>query len=419
MRIKQFNKKRKGYGAFRKKYDKNRPTYEAILKDILEKLGEIKKKADKSAMLRISHIKGRIKTPHSIIRKAVDRKIPASKIYNSIDDIIGVRVVVNNTIDIKAVIEELKKIPNLAILQTKKHKDPKGYRGTHLSAVYKHSGGASSKYSCEIQIRTVFEDAWAILSHHDVYKNANDLPPLGRSISENMSSLLSSLNKMAGDLRKAISAKVKSPNDLSDEAPLDKEGLVFLYYELFGAPPDEYEIHYIYKVVKELRVKKIGDTRKGLKIDIFAKLTKIHNKRFWVDMSNSDLLEFGIRYAAVGKAVFKQYRERIEEEWAEVEAIARREALSGMPETYGEFLEALKNDSVPWEALKELGAIQSCYRCGNDILFPSTAAEEVAGYYDHDDHGELESLFSGLPEAEDYDFSGACSYCGWQMSKDD
>ena len=420
MRIEPVKKKRKSYWEFKKKYDENRPTYEAILKDILEKLGEIKNKTDKAAELRISHIEGRIKAPHSIIRKAVDRKISASKIFSSISDIIGVRIVVNNTSDIAVVIEQLSRIPNLNILETKKHKDLKGYRATHLSAVYSIEGnGTTAKYTCEIQIRTVFEDAWAVLSHHDVYKNANDLPRLGKTISENMSRILSSLDKMAGDLRKAIAVKVKVPNDLSDKAPLDKEGIAFLYFELFGEPPDEYEIQYISRVSKELGMKTIGDARKGLKKDVFEKLTQIHNKRFWMEMSNSDLLEFGIRYASVGNMAYKQYRERIEEEWAEVETIARHEALSSMPETYEEFVKDLDNGIVPWEALKELGAIEGCIRCGNEILVPSTAAEEVADYYDHDDSGELEPLFAGLPEAEDFDFSGACSYCGWQMSKDD
>lgn len=420
MEVVNFKKQRKRYWGFKKKYNENRPAYEAVLQDVLEKLGEIKKSAEKSARLRIAHIEGRIKTPHSIIRKAVDRNIPASKIFRSIVDIIGVRIVVNNKSDVAAVIKELKKIPKLTLPKRKKHNDEGGYRATHVQAVYEMTENkARTEFPCEIQIRTVLEDAWAILSHRDIYKNANELPPLGRSISENMSRMLGSLDKMAGDFREAIAAKVKSPNDLSDDAPLDKEGLTFLYYELFGKPPDEYEIHYLSKVVHELHVKTIGDARKGLNKEVFDRLTKIHNKRFWVDMSNSDLLEFGIRYAALGKTAFKQYRERIDEEWAEVEAFSRREALSGLPETYEGFLEDLENGSVPWEALKTLGAIQGCFRCGTDILVPSTTAEVVAEFYNLDDWGDLEVLFGELPEAEDIDFSGACSYCGYQMSKDD
>jgi len=96
-----------------------------------------------------------------------------------------------------------------------------------------------------------------------------------------------------------------------------------------------------------------------------------------------------------------------------------------MPDTLEEFAEMLETGSVPVGALKELGGIQSCYRCGTDILRPKQAAEAVLDYYGNPDaEFDLESLFEqadgiDVPEVESVDYSGVCQYCGHQMSKDD
>ena len=96
-----------------------------------------------------------------------------------------------------------------------------------------------------------------------------------------------------------------------------------------------------------------------------------------------------------------------------------------MPETLEEFAEMLEAGSVPVWALKELGGIQSCYRCGTDILRPEQAAEAVLDYYGNPDTElDLKSLFEqvdsvDVPEVESVDYSGVCQYCGHQMSKDD
>jgi len=121
----------------------------------------------------------------------------------------------------------------------------------------------------------------------------------------------------------------------------------------------------------------------------------------------------------------KAVQKRIQDEWDEIVATARRDALSGLPDTLKEFAEMLRSGSVPSEALAELGGIQSCYRCGAHILRPDQASESVLDYYGNPDSElDLEALFEQLngedtPEVESVDYSGVCQYCGYQMSKDD
>ena len=96
-----------------------------------------------------------------------------------------------------------------------------------------------------------------------------------------------------------------------------------------------------------------------------------------------------------------------------------------MPDTIEELAEMLEEGFVPDEALKELGGIQNCHRCGTEILRPEHAAEAVLDYYGNPDTElDLESLFEqvdgvNVPEVESVDYSGVCQYCGHQMSKDD
>ncbi|MCF6154541.1 MAG: hypothetical protein E3K36_04660 [Candidatus Brocadia sp.] len=121
----------------------------------------------------------------------------------------------------------------------------------------------------------------------------------------------------------------------------------------------------------------------------------------------------------------KAVRKQIQDEWDEIVATARKEALSGMPETLDKFIQMLQSGEIPAEALAELDGIQGCYRCGADIFRPEQAAEAVLGYYGWPDTNvDLEQLFKdanaeGIPEIESVDYSGVCQYCGYQMSKDD
>jgi hypothetical protein len=141
-------------------------------------------------------------------------------------------------------------------------------------------------------------------------------------------------------------------------------------------------------------------------------------------------LEWAVYSAVVADEVtttagIRAVKKRIQEEWDEITATARREALSSMPESFGEFVEMLQSGYFPEDAIAELGGIQSCYRCGCAILRPEQAAEAALEYYGNPDADvDIEALFeeaSGVdgPEVESVDFSGSCQYCGHQMSKDD
>ena len=115
------------YDFLRSEYDKRKGTFELVKKKLHKDFLELKKTSAKDTKLRIAYIDARIKDLHSIIAKAYFKKIKAKEIFEKIDDIVGVRLVVNNICDIEILLEQIKKNKNIEIIKIDKHKDEKGY----------------------------------------------------------------------------------------------------------------------------------------------------------------------------------------------------------------------------------------------------------------------------------------------------
>lgn len=115
-----------------------------------------------------------------------------------------------------------------------------------------------------------------------------------------------------------------------------------------------------------------------------------------------------------------EVRTQIKDEWKEITTIGRREVLSELPDTVDRFVDELQSGIVPVDALRELGGIQSCRRCGTEILRPELAAEAILEYYGSPELDvDLEALLAGEHEVESVDVNGVCSYCAHQILKND
>jgi len=412
-------------GKLRNAYNKRIGLYKKALSDAENIIEAIKIKHRKKATLRIAYIDSRIKSLSSVINKAIKEDIQTDAIFENIADIAGLRIAVNNLTDIKPLLKEIQSDAKFKILEKEKHSGQKSYRAVHLRAtlevLYKRE---KHIVTLEIQIRTLLQDAWAILTHHDQYKNQALLPPLAKPISRRMSELLNSVDKLANDLRKHIEKIVEPPNDLSDDAPLNKQGIAFLYFEIIGDKPQEYEVEILVNMAAEYGLKTIGEARRGLRSSILKRIKKIHDEKFSMVPIGYDLLQYGMLYAVQGHLAFKEYENYIRKSWEEIENMGRSEALSELPDTFKEFIKMMKNGDVPWIALMFLGG-STCSRCGNDIFDPWTAADGVLDHYENPDTSiDVEGLIYKAADGSDsliesQDFDGLCSSCDYQMSKDD
>ena len=126
----------------------------------------------------IEHIKARIKTPESIVKK-LKRYGQESTIDNMvkyINDIAGIRIICSFTSDIYRIadmIRDQKDIQVIAVKDYITYPKASGYKSYHMIVsipVYLSDRTVDTKV--EIQIRTVAMDFWASLDHQLKYKKS-------------------------------------------------------------------------------------------------------------------------------------------------------------------------------------------------------------------------------------------------------
>lgn len=147
----------------------------------------------------IEHIKGRIKTPESIVKKLKKngRESTIDNMIQYVNDIAGIRIICSFTSDIYRIAEILRNQKDITVLSEKDYITyPKasGYKSYHMIVtvpVYLSDRTIDAKV--EIQIRTVAMDFWASLEHKIHYKFEGNAP-------ENLKKELVDCAKMVSDL---------------------------------------------------------------------------------------------------------------------------------------------------------------------------------------------------------------------------
>lgn len=372
----------------------------------------------------------RVKRPAKLWKIAKKAGLSVSRAFTQVEDLLGIRIVCNNLSDINPLVEMIR--TDCSILNVLKTKDmvsspsQGGYRATHvITELCNPSAHDKIPISCEIQIRTLSQDTWARLSRADLYEK--DVPLSIQRLAQALSTQLSAIDEIGQLIRDELNQCPPIAKKIRNSDYISPQRLALLYKDKFGEEIYEWTLIDWVRYLNEAEVEKIGEVRKLLDdVKLRRTLDKLSTRIRSFPLENLGWVVYSAFVAteASTKIGIKAVRKQIQSEWDEIVTIARREALIGMPDTLGEFVEMMKSNSFPTEALTELGGMQSCYRCGADILRPGQAAEAVLDYYGKPDVDEdLESLFVEVtvdsPEVESVDFSGACQYCGYQMSKDD
>jgi Uncharacterized protein conserved in bacteria len=130
----------------------------------------------------IEHIKSRIKSPESIVKKLKKQGLESSiaNMVMHLNDIAGIRIICSFTSDIYRIAEMLGKQSDIKILLIKDYMEqPKGngYKSYHIIAavpIFLSDGVVDTKV--EIQIRTIAQDFWASLEHKIYYKFEGNSP---------------------------------------------------------------------------------------------------------------------------------------------------------------------------------------------------------------------------------------------------
>lgn len=147
----------------------------------------------------IEHIKSRIKTSESIVKKLKKHGYESTidNMIKYINDIAGIRIICSFTTDIYRIAEMLERQSDIKVLSIKdyiKRPKPSGYKSYHMIVsipIYLSEKRVDAKV--EIQIRTVAMDFWASLEHKMHYKFEGDAP-------EHIKAKLIECAKMVSDL---------------------------------------------------------------------------------------------------------------------------------------------------------------------------------------------------------------------------
>ena len=130
----------------------------------------------------IEHIKSRLKTPDSIVKKLKrdGLEVTIDNMVEKLSDIAGIRIICSFTQDIYQIAEMIARQKDVSVLYVKDYiqqPKPNGYKSYHMVVtipIYLAAGAVETKV--EIQIRTVAMDFWASLEHKIYYKFEGNAP---------------------------------------------------------------------------------------------------------------------------------------------------------------------------------------------------------------------------------------------------
>ena len=184
------------------------PVYERAKNLIILELDSFSKEVNVN-QCSIIDIDGRTKDIGSIEEKVYRKAILSSQVFEKFDDIAGVRVVCEYISDVYFLLDYIKENPLIHIVEIDdKIEKPtqEGYRGIHVivevDVYYKKQLYKDVKV--EIQLRTSFQNGWAMKTHKLTYKRKGEL---SQEIANQMKILSDSLyeaDSKAQELRNLI-----------------------------------------------------------------------------------------------------------------------------------------------------------------------------------------------------------------------
>ncbi|MBN1593473.1 MAG: hypothetical protein JW941_09560 [Candidatus Coatesbacteria bacterium] len=164
------------------------PNYDKLA----EEVAYILEKRLRSAGIEYSSVTRRTKSAHSFCEKAKRRGLRDP--LKEITDIAGVRVVFLYKSDRKAietVIQESFEVVKKVDKTDPNEPDRFGYQALHFLIRLRKEASCARyddlrELGCEIQVRTILQDAWAIVAHHLSYKDEASVP---KEIMKNLNAL--------------------------------------------------------------------------------------------------------------------------------------------------------------------------------------------------------------------------------------
>ena len=177
----------------------------------------------------IEHIKSRLKTPDSIVKKLkrYGFEVTIDNMVEKLSDIAGIRIICSFTSDIYQIAEMISSQGDVTVLHVKdyiKNPKPNGYKSYHMVVtvpVYLTDGPVETKV--EIQIRSVAMDFWASLEHKIAYKFEGNAPENLLKELKACADMVDMLDAKMFSLNEAITAFAKEQREDRNQEKTEEE----------------------------------------------------------------------------------------------------------------------------------------------------------------------------------------------------
>ena len=391
----------------------------------------------RNAHLVRAHLReSRVKSLSSIRRKAQRNGWVEEDAIRNTSDLVGFRIVCNNLEDLQRIKDLILESPRFQPVNDQPTQDfvhgpqDSGYRALHLNVAYEVTGPEPTPVASEIQIRTLAQDMWARLTHYDLYKHGEAVPPHILKSSKRLASLLAVADEIAQDIREQVSQPLAGVREPGDE--VNAEALAFVYRRAFGSDPPDYLVRVVLGVCENSGSYRLDAIDRVLRDDaIRSRVAEAYEEATNWSLSEETWYELSPIAAVSGleKAVQRAAQlGRLERE--DIEAIATRELRAELPETLEEVMDSLRSwspeglpsDAIPYELAQAMAVSRECAICGAPIVDVYRLVEALLDHYgvDEDPDGQIaEALANSGAEVGDVENPSLCSYHGWVMSKDD
>ncbi|RHP72500.1 GTP pyrophosphokinase family protein [Coprobacillus sp. OF03-2AA] len=196
--------------------------YEAGIKEVRTKLeildAEFKVKHDHNP---IHHIESRLKSPESILKKAISKDIPVTErsLEENIHDIAGIRVICNYVDDVYKVAQLLTNQDDIQLIEMKDYiQNPKesGYMSLHLVLevpIFLSEG--PKPIHVEVQLRTIAMDFWASLEHKLKYKTDNNVSDDVKKELQECAKSIAEIDLKMQNIHNRLNSKIYKKTDTS------------------------------------------------------------------------------------------------------------------------------------------------------------------------------------------------------------
>lgn len=402
---------------------------EARLRSIL---AEIVTSIEDRKLVRAELTGVRVKTLESIRRKATVHRWPAATAITRCADLIGARVVCNNVEDVYRFVELLKErlqLDQFEVQDQIKAPNSGGYRALHINFwldVGDHPFQVE-RLPCEVQIRSRLQDAWAVLSHDDIYKQ-EDLPDDLRARFKDLAEMLSAADRISSDIRVRVRQEATPPAERPSFDTVTEAGLSFIFSETFGRSARDFLLRQADSVVAELDIGSLRGLSQLLMDDGFrAKVEAAYRSSMPLGPSAEETFLAGLRALKVGpEQAVEHVRRDARDEWNEIDEVGRRESLSSLPSTIDDLLddfEALDAEGDISAFADAFGVVHGCAICGTGVVDAEAFAETAMKHYDVEDDDIRERIEAAISnsgvDTGGWGDGSLCAYHNEQAAKDD